>query len=73
MTDLKKIIPKEFFRGRMPKPVCMNVAELIRELQKLPKDLPVHEGFNVGVKLIVYNIDEVDPHLGFVENVGGEG
>ena len=47
--------------------VCQTVGELIAELHRLPKDLPVKAGFEHGVELVVYNVTQGEPHLEFEE------
>ncbi len=34
---------------------CKSVGKLIEELSRLPKTLPIRQGFGDGVKLVVYN------------------
>lgn len=45
---------------------CRTVGKLIEELQKLPKTLPIRQGFGDGVSIEVYNIS-TDAHLEFEE------
>lgn len=62
-------IPQEFYKGMGPQP-AMTVGELIEQLQKLPKDLKINQGFGKGVRACVYNVNaaHVDfPHMEFQE------
>ena len=45
---------------------CKNVGKLIEELQKLPKSLPIRQGFGEGISIEVYNIS-TDAFLEFEE------
>lgn len=60
-------IPKEFWQGLSVKPVARNVQDLITQLSRLPRDLPVHAAFNQGCKLVVRNVNRADVHLSIEE------
>jgi hypothetical protein len=47
---------------------CKTVGEVVRELQRLPADLPVEQGFSKGVDLVVFNRMHADVHLEFEES-----
>jgi hypothetical protein len=49
---------------------CKTVGDVIKELQRLPPELPVHQGFEDSVDLVVFNRDRADVHVSFAE--GGE-
>jgi hypothetical protein len=59
-------IPKMFYRGD-DHPEAQTVGELKMHLNDLPDDLPIHNGFNDGVMLIVFNHGKSDMHLGLEE------
>lgn len=50
---------------------CKNVGQLIKELEKLPKTLPIYCGMSKAVKPVVFNDGEkakelgLDRHLSF--------
>ena len=46
------------------------VGDMIKQLQKLPKTLPVRTGGGESVDLVIFNRAEKSIHLGFEE--GGE-
>jgi len=48
-------------------PVAYNVGEVIEQLRKLPKDLPVTAGLGDGVKLKWFNVGDDDEGLDFDE------
>ena len=56
-------IPKEFYISRLPKPVAETVGDLIEQLQRLPPELAIEQGFGRGGKLKVYNASTASPHL----------
>lgn len=58
MSGLEKIIPEEFYKGDVDKPTACDVGELIEQLQRLPRHLPVKSGFGEGCQLVVYNIKD---------------
>ena len=49
---------------------CHTVGEVITALQQLPSDLPVHQGFEESVDLVVFKDMQDDEHLSFKE--GGD-
>ena len=55
---LKEVVPKEFYRGDMNKPMADDVGSLITELERLPKGMPIFQGFGEGCALAVFNIDQ---------------
>lgn len=62
MTDYKEVIPRSFWSGNK-KPKASTVAQLIKQLQKLPDNLEIKIGFGDGCQLIVYNINTDSMHL----------
>lgn len=49
---------------------CQTVGDVIDELSRLPRDLPVKQGLEESVDLVVVNLKHADTHLIFEE--GGE-
>ena len=43
------------------------VGELIKELERLPKNLPIHQGFSESVDVVVFNRKQADAHIAFDE------
>jgi len=66
MSEMKDVVPSEFYRGDEEKPYCETVGELIEQLQRLPCDLPIKQGYEDGCTLTVYNI-KTDAHLEITE------
>ena len=68
MSDLslRDSISEDFYKGGGRE--VYTVAEMISQLEKLPKDLAIEHGFSAGVRLVVYNISLNNPHLGIAEN-----
>jgi len=52
--DYTKIVPKEFWNGD-DHPQAVTVAELIKQLQRLPGELPLFSYARNGREIIVYN------------------
>ena len=65
--SLKDIIPSEFYSSAEESPYAETVGELIAQLERLPRDLPVKHGFDEGCRLTVYNINQGDAHLEIVD------
>ena len=59
-------IPEEFYKDDT-QPVVRTVGELIKQLQRLPKSLPIETGFGDAAKLTVFNHGEPDMHLSIDE------
>jgi hypothetical protein len=59
-------IDEKFYRGE-DHPTAHTVGELKQLLSELPDELGVQEGFNDGVRLVVYNHGRVDERLEFEE------
>lgn len=53
-------------------PACGTVGDLVRELSKLPPELPIaaNAGDEPGVKPVIFNAKYDDRHLSFEENDG---
>jgi hypothetical protein len=65
-------ISEDFCNIRGTPVICETVIDAIKALQRLPSDLPIHQGFGHGVRMIVYNATtDEDTHLSF-ENSGVE-
>ena len=45
---------------------CRTVGALIKQLETLPKTLPIRQSFGLGVQPVVYNV-KTDAHLEFEE------
>ncbi|MGO1500795.1 MAG: hypothetical protein ACTHWH_05880 [Marinobacter sp.] len=58
MNNLKDAIESDFYKGDMDKPIASDVGELIEQLKRLPRHLPVNHGFGEGCSLTVYNIKD---------------
>lgn len=43
------------------------VGEAIEELSKLDPDMPIHQGFEYSVDMVVFNRGKEDEHLSFEE------
>jgi hypothetical protein len=74
MSELKKIIPTEFYNedeAGIPVPRASNVGELIRQLQRLPDDLPLSGWGYLSHEIVVYNITMPNPHVS-IEEVDAE-
>lgn len=67
MKDLKKVIHKDFYHDTGTPVLCETVGEVIEQLNKLPKDLDVVQGFGDAVRITVYNISRENPHVSFDE------
>ena len=61
--SLKDIIPSEFYKADESSPFAETVGELIEQLKRLPRDLPVRHGFDHGCSPTVYNIKQEDVNL----------
>jgi hypothetical protein len=49
---------------------CFTVGDVIRELERLPKALAVHQGFSESVDIVLFNRKKPSIHVGFAD--GGE-
>jgi hypothetical protein len=49
---------------------CETVGDVIDELNRLPRDLPIVQGFADSVDLVVFNRDQENAHLSFED--GGD-
>ena len=68
MQDLKDVIHKDFYHETGKPVVCDTVGEVIEQLNRLPKDLEVSQGFGESVRIVVYNISRENPHVSFEED-----
>lgn len=66
MSESKKGVPEEFYSSKCDHVICETVADVIEQLKRLPPELPVNQGFETGVCIVVYNISN-EPHLEFEE------
>lgn len=64
---MNKSIPKEFFNLKHADVICGTVGEVIEQLQRLPTELRIEQGFADGVRLVVTNVSTGDPYLCFEE------
>ena len=74
MEELKKIIPTEFYNAEeagIPPPRASDVGELIKQLQRLPDDLPLSGWDSLTHEIVVYNITMQNPHVS-IEEVDAE-
>jgi hypothetical protein len=62
-------LDKAFSNGQWKKN-CRTVGDVLDELGRLPRDLPVHSGFTDSVDLVVFNRKQPDQHLEFAD--GGD-
>ena len=65
-------IPEKYCKRNINKPRAYTVKELRKLLKQLPNNLPIEQGFEGGVMLIVYNVSRGNPHLEFIEVEGWE-
>lgn len=57
MNRFQDDVPMEFYHESKPTPKVMNVGELIDQLKRLPKDLPIKQNYpEIGASLVVFNI-----------------
>lgn len=63
---MKTSIPEEFYKGDKH-PVVRTVAQLKKQLSRLPDDLPIDHGFGVP-EMVVFNMSSARPHLEFREH-----
>ena len=49
---------------------CETVGDVIDELSRLPRDMPVHSSFVDSVDLVIFNRRQPDVHLAFED--GGD-
>jgi len=65
-TDMRKIVPEEFYRANKKTPSAGTVGELIAVLQRLPATMPINRSSEdidgPTVWVTVYNIND-DPHV----------
>ena len=69
MKNYRKLVPVEFYneeKAGKPHPTATNVGELIKQLKRLPKELPLDLWGSDAKSLFVANIDR-DPFLGFTD------
>lgn len=74
MSDLKKVIPTEFYNedeAGIPVPRANTVGELIKQLQRLPDDLPLSGWEYLTHEIVVYNITMPNTHV-TIEEVDAE-
>ena len=67
MTDLTKVIHKDFYHNTGQPILCDTVGEVIEQLNRLPKTLNIGQGFGETVRITVYNISSDNPHVAFDE------
>ena len=57
MNKWQNKIPIEFYNSIAPTPKVKTVGELISQLERLPKDLPIKQDYpDVGASVSVFNI-----------------
>lgn len=70
-TDMRKIVPEEFYRANKQTPSARTVGELIAVLQRLPANMQLNTGNTdtdePTVFVCVYNIDD-DAHARIEED-----
>lgn len=71
--DHLSAVPKRFYIDTEDQTVCRTVGELIAELQLLPQDLRIEQGFGEGVRVEIFNAmkrhgDPEDAHVQLTEN-----
>lgn len=63
--EIPKEVPKQFYREEFERPVARTVQDVIDELHRLPRDLPVGSE-EEGLMLVVFNnSDPESRHLSF--------
>jgi len=65
----KKVIPKKFYNVKEPDfpVIAKTIGELKEVIKNLPDDLIINQEYTdySGTVIVVYNINENDPHLQF--------
>ena len=68
--EVRKDLPEKFYRkadGTGYPVLAYTVGELKKVLEELPDDIPIQQGFEEGVHVVVYNALHEDIHLEFEE------